>query len=141
MVAEDYEIPEGLYYSEEHEWVKVEDNLARVGITDYAQDQLGDVVYADLPEPGDKVKQTTEEKSEEMELGAVESIKAVSSVYSPLSGEVKEVNDDLEDQPELVNTDPYTGGWICVIDPEDLDSELENLMDAKAYADFLESEE
>ncbi|MBS3815286.1 MAG: glycine cleavage system protein GcvH [Hadesarchaea archaeon] len=141
MDIEDYEILEDLYYSEEHEWVKVEDNLVRIGITDYAQDQLGDIVYADLSEPGKIVKKFTDEKSEEMEIGALESIKAVSSIYSPISGEIKEVNEELEEDPELANVSPYEDGWICLISPEDLENELDSLMDSDTYAEFLKSEE
>lgn len=141
MATDDYEIPEGLYYSSEHEWVKVEEKLARVGVTDYAQGQLGDVVYVELPEVGKQVKQVGEPKGKEAELGAVESIKAVSAVYSPLSGKVKEVNKELEDRPELVNTSPYAEGWICVLESEDLEAELKSLMDAKAYEEFIKSQE
>lgn len=130
---------DGLYYSREHEWVKLEDKLARVGVTDYAQRKLGDVVYVELPEVGKQVKQATEPKGKEMELGAVESIKAVSAVYSPLSGKVKEVNQALQDRPELVNTSPYGEGWICVLEPSSLDIELKNLMDAGAYAKHLKT--
>lgn len=138
MATEDYEIPKELYYSKEHEWVKIEGDLARVGVTDYAQGQLGDVVYAELPEVGKEVKQVTDEKTEEMELGALESIKAVSPVYSPLSGKVKEVNKEFENHPDLVNSSPYGQGWICVIEPRNLETELKDLMDAKAYMKFLE---
>ncbi len=137
MKVGEYEVPEGLYYSREHEWVKLEGKLARMGVTDYAQRKLGDVVYVELPEVGKQVKQLTEPKTREMELGAVESIKAVSAVYSPLSGEVKETNSALSDRPELVNTSPYDEGWICVIGPSALEDELKNLMDAKGYAEYL----
>lgn len=128
---------EGLYYSREHEWVKFEGKLARVGVTDYAQHKLGDVVYVELPEVGKQVKQARDPKGKEMELGAVESIKAVSAVYSPLDGKVKETNQALQDRPELVNTGPYGEGWICVLEPSALDAELKNLMDAEAYAEYL----
>lgn len=130
---------DGLYYSREHEWVKLEGKLARVGVTDYAQRKLGDVVYVELPEVGKQVKQTAEPKGKEMELGAVESIKAVSAVYSPLGGNVKEVNQALQDRPELVNTSPYGEGWICVLEPNDLTAELKNLMDAGGYAEYLKT--
>ena len=135
--AGNYEIPESLYYSLEHEWVKLEGKLARVGVTDYAQRKLGDVVYAELPEVGKKVKQLAEPKSREMELGAVESIKAVSALYSPLSGVVEEVNSALQERPELVNTSPYDEGWICVLKPSATEAELKRLMDAKAYAECI----
>jgi glycine cleavage system H protein len=137
MKVGEYEVPEGLYYSREHEWVKLEGKLARMGVTDYAQRKLGDVVYVELPEVGKQVKQLTEPKTRETELGAVESIKAVSAVYSPLSGEVKETNSALSDRPELVNTSPYDEGWICVIAPSALEAELKNLMNAKGYAEYL----
>lgn len=130
-------MPEGLYYTREHEWVKLEGNLARVGVTDYAQDKLGDVVYVELSEVGKQVKQLAESKAKEMELGAVESIKAVSTVHSPLSGTVKETNATLQERPELINTSPYNEGWICLIEPSALEAELKNLMDAKAYAEYL----
>ena len=135
--AGNYDVPEGLYYSREHEWVKLEGKLARVGVTDYAQSKLGDVVYVELPEVGKQVKQVTEQKTKEMELGAVESIKAVSAVYSPLSGAVKEINAALQERPELINTSPYNEGWICVLEPSALEAELKQLMDAKAYAEYL----
>jgi len=132
-----YEVREGLYYSRDHEWVKVEDNLARVGVTDYAQSKLGDVVYVELPEIGKRVKQLKEPKSKEMELGAIESIKAVSAVYSPVNGEVREVNAALQERPELVNTSPYDEGWICVISSDELKEDLKFLMDEKEYFEYL----
>ncbi len=128
-----YKTPVGLYYSKEHEWVKLEGNLAKVGITDFAQSKLGDVVYVELPEVGKAVLQATEQKSKEMEIGAAESIKAVSSIYSPISGTVKEVNEALKDQPELLNTKPYDEGWLCVIDAKDAAADLKNLIDSKSY--------
>ena len=139
MEACNYDVPKGLYYSREHEWVKLEGGLARIGITDYAQSKLGDVVYVELPEIGKRVKQVAEPKDKEMELGAVESIKAVSAIYSPLSGEVKEANRALQDRPELINTSPYGEGWICVLEPSALEAELKNLMDAKGYAEYLKT--
>ncbi len=135
--AGNYDAPDGLYYSREHEWVKLEGKLARVGVTDYAQNKLGDVVYVELPEVGKQVKQVTEQKTKEMELGAVESIKAVSAVYSPLSGAIKEINTALQERPELINTSPYNEGWICVLDASALEAELKQLIDAKAYAEYL----
>jgi len=135
--ADNYDVPDGLYYSREHEWVKLDGKLARVGVTDYAQNKLGDVVYVELPEVGKQVKQVTEQKTKEMELGAVESIKAVSAVYSPLSGTIKETNAALQERPELINTSPYNEGWICVLDASALEAELKQLIDAKAYAEYL----
>jgi glycine cleavage system H protein len=139
MKAGEHEVPEGLYYTKNHEWVKLEGNLARVGVTDYAQKQLGDVVYVELPEVGKSVKQATESKAKEMELGAVESIKAVSAIYSPLSGIVKETNQVLRDRPELVNTSPYSEGWICVLEPSNLEAERGSLLSPDAYVTFLKT--
>ncbi len=137
MESGNCDAPEGLYYSREHEWVKLDGKLARVGVTDYAQGKLGDVVYVELPEVDKHVKRVTEPKTKEMELGVVESIKAVSAVYSPLSGAVKEINATLQERPELINTSPYNEGWICVLEPSALEAELKQLMDAKAYAEYL----
>jgi len=120
---------EGLYYSESHEFVRVEGDFGFIGITDYAQSQLGNVVYVDMPEVDDEV-----EAGEE--FGAVESVKAASDLYSPVSGTVVEVNDALEDQPELINQDAF-GNWIIKVQLSDK-SELDALMDAKAYEAFCE---
>jgi len=120
---------EGLYYSESHEYVRVEGNFGYIGITDYAQNALGNVVYVDLPEVDDEV--TAGE-----EFGAVESVKAASDLMSPVSGTIVEVNEALDDQPELVNQDAFAN-WIIKIEISDK-SELDNLMDAKAYAAFCE---
>ena len=139
MESSKNEVREGVFYSREHEWVKVEGNLARVGVSDYAQSKLGDVVYVELPEVGKHVKAMAEPKNKDMELGAVESIKAVSAVYSPVSGEVKEVNAALQERPELINTSPHDEGWICVISPSNLQKDLKGLMDAKGYSEFLKT--
>jgi glycine cleavage system H protein len=128
--------PAELKYSKEHEWVKVEGGKARIGITDHAQKALGDVVFVELPKPGRQFKVT----SGKMEtFGVVESVKAVSDLYCPVSGEVVEANVTLETKPELVNKDCYGAGWMIVItmaNPKELDA----LMDAKAYEAFLASE-
>src|SRR5574337_477066 len=116
------EFPEDLKYSKEHEWVLVEGNVATVGITDYAQDQLGDIVFVELPAVGDKV-------SKEDAFGVVESVKAVSDIYAPISGKVLEVNDDLPENPEMLNEDPYGDGWIIKIEMNDPE-ELQDLMTA-----------
>lgn len=137
MKVGEHEVIEGLYYTRGHEWVKMEGKLARVGVTDYAQGKLGDVVYVELPSVGKQVKQASESKGVGMELGAVESIKAVSAVYSPLSGSVKEVNAALRERPELVNTSPYQDGWICVLEPKSIDVEIKQLMDSKGYSEYL----
>jgi glycine cleavage system H protein len=136
MKADEYEIREGPHYTREHEWVKVEGDLARVGITDYAQSKLGDIVYVELPAVGRHVKQYKDPKTRDMELGAVESVKAVSEVYSPVAGTVKEVNALLQERPEVINDSPYDQGWICIISPSNLKEELKALMDAKAYSEF-----
>ncbi len=120
---------EGLYYSESHEYVRVEGDFGYIGITDYAQNALGNVVYVDMPDVDDEV--TAGE-----EFGAVESVKAASDLMSPVTGVVVEVNEALEDQPELVNQDAYEN-WIIKVEISDK-SELDNLMDAKAYAAFCE---
>lgn len=117
-------IIDGLYYSESHEYVRVDGEYGYVGITDYAQEQLGNVVYVDMPEVDDEV--TAGE-----EFGAVESVKAASDLYSPVSGTVVEVNEALEDEPELINKDAFEN-WIMKVQLSDK-SELDNLMDAKAY--------
>jgi glycine cleavage system H protein len=118
---------EGLYYAESHEYVKVESNIGYVGITDYAQHALGNVVYVDMPDVDDEV--TAGE-----EFGAVESVKAASDLISPVSGVVIEVNEALEDEPELINADAYEN-WIIKVELSDK-SELDNLMDAAAYSEF-----
>ena len=118
---------EGLYYSESHEFVKVEGDFGYIGITDYAQNALGNVVYVDMPEVDDEV--TAEE-----DFGAVESVKAASDLISPVSGTVVEINEALEDEPELLNKDAFEN-WIIKVELSDK-SELDNLMDAKAYEEF-----
>lgn len=122
---------EGLYYSESHEYVKVEGDEAYVGITDYAQESLGNIVYVDMPEVDD-------EFAAEDDFGAVESVKAASDLVSPVSGTVVEVNEALEDQPELINQDAF-GNWIMKVKLSDK-SELDSLMDAKAYEEFCAKE-
>ena len=122
-------VMEGLYYSESHEYVRVEGNISFIGISDYAQHALGNVVYVDMPEVDDEV-------SAGEEFGAVESVKAASDLIAPVTGVVVEVNEALEDQPELINSDAYAN-WIIKVEISD-ESELENLMDAKAYAAFCE---
>ena len=122
-------VMEGLYYSESHEYVRVEGNFGFIGISDYAQHALGNVVYVDMPDVDDEV-------SAGEEFGAVESVKAASDLIAPVTGVVLEVNENLEDQPELINQDAYEN-WIIKVELSDK-SELDNLMDAKAYAAFCE---
>jgi glycine cleavage system H protein len=123
-------IPSELRYSTDHEWVRVEGDTVTIGITEYAQDALGDVVFVEMPEPGTAV-----------EAGAtfseVESTKSVSDIYAPVSGSISAVNDVLESQPELLNSDPYGEGWICRITMTDA-AELDSLMDAEAYRALTE---
>lgn len=126
--------PENLKYAETHEWVRVEGDEAYIGISDYAQDELGDVVYLDLPWDDVGKRQFTAGEH----FGDIESVKATSELFSPVSGQLIRVNDALRDQTELVNTDPYNQGWMLVIKLSD-SSELDNLMDAAAYTKFLET--
>ena len=126
-------VPDDLRYSEEHEWAKAEGDLIRIGITDFAQHELGDVVYVELPEEGDSF--------EFMEaFGVIESVKAASDLYAPVAGTIVEVNTELEDAPELVNEDPYGDGWMLVVEPDDM-SEVNNLMSPADYKAMIEEEE
>jgi glycine cleavage system H protein len=127
------DFPEDLRYTREHEWARKKGGNFVVGITDFAQEQLGDVVYVELPDVGDPVK-----KGES--FGVVESTKAVSELFAPVSGKVVEVNDPLSDAPETINEDPYEEGWMIVIEPSDA-KDLDALMDAKAYRTFVEEQE
>ena len=120
--------PEDCQYTKEHEWVRLEDGIAVVGITDYAQDHLGDVVFVELPDVGTEVTQFEP-------FGVIDSVKASSELYAPLSGEVEAVNDALTDQPELVNQAPYGEGWMIKVRPADL-AEVEQLLDAAGYGRF-----
>ena len=124
-----FDIPDDLHYLNTHEWVRVTDGTARIGISDFAQDELGDVVFVDLPADGEAV--TAGE-----DFGVVESIKAVSDLYSPVSGTVTAVNDALESEPELLNEDSYGEGWLVEVELDD-ESELDDLLDADVYADQI----
>ena len=124
--------PEDLKYTKEHEWVRLKGNIATIGITDWAQDQLGDIVFVELPEEGENV-----EKSDT--FGVVESTKSVNDVYVPLSGKVVEVNDPLLDSPEIINEDCYNEGWMVRIEMSDK-SELDDLMNAEEYEAFIKEE-
>jgi glycine cleavage system H protein len=126
------EFPEGLKYSKEHEWVLLEGNTATIGITEYAQEELGDIVYVELPEVGEKVVKDDP-------FGAVESVKAVSDVYAPVSGSVLEINDVLPDNPETINDDPYGDGWMIRVELSDAD-DLADLMDAEEYAEYVQQQ-
>jgi glycine cleavage system H protein len=118
-------------YTKEHEWILVDGDTGRIGITDYAQDQLGDIVYVELPEVGRQVEQ-------QEVMGTIESVKAVSELYAPVAGEIVEANDALEDKPEGVNQDPHGEGWYCKIKLAD-PAEVDALMDAAAYEELIGS--
>ena len=123
-------VPDGLWYTDEHEWIRLEGETAVVGVTEYAQQELGDVVYVELPELGEVVEQKGS-------FGAVESVKAASDLYSPVAAEVIGVNEALTDSPELINKEPYGDGWIIEIRPTDWDRDRTNLLDAQAYRAIL----
>jgi glycine cleavage system H protein len=120
--VENYEVPEGLYYSNDFEWIKVEGDKVRMGITDYAQKQLREIVYAELPDAGATVKQNEP-------YGTLESVKAVSDLVAAVSGTIEDVNTEVRSQPELLNEDPYEKGWLLIVKPTNLQAELANLMD------------
>lgn len=122
-------LPKELRYSKEHEWVKTEGNLARIGITDFAQSELGDIVFVELPEVGSEI--TADEP-----FGSVESVKTVSELYAPVSGKIVEVNGELEGSPENVNDSPYDEGWMVVVEMSD-ESELENLLSSEQYEEMV----
>ncbi|PXV64531.1 glycine cleavage system H protein [Halanaerobium congolense] len=121
-----------LYYSEDHEWIREEEDYLLIGITDFAQEELGDIVFVELPE-------VDEEFDKDDSFGVLESVKAVSDTFIPISGRVIEVNEDLIDNPELINDDPYGDGWLIKVEPAD-DSELDELLSAEEYAEFIEEE-
>ncbi|RYG74468.1 glycine cleavage system protein GcvH [Lentibacillus lipolyticus] len=118
-------LPKDLLYTEEHEWIKKEDGKVRIGITDFAQDELGDIVFVELPEEGDEIEV-------DEPFGSVESVKTVSELYAPISGKVVEVNEELEDSPEFVNESPYDKAWMIVVEPAD-ETDLDNLLSAEQY--------
>ncbi len=124
--------PEDSKYAKSHEYVHVEGDIGTVGITDYAQKELGDVVFVELPQVGSQLEQNEE-------LGSIESVKAVSELFAPISGEVVEVNEKLKDKPELVNTDPYGDGWMVRVKLSDA-TELDVLMGAEEYDEYVETE-
>ena len=120
--VDEYEVPEGLYYSSDFVWIKIEGDKVRMGITDYAQKQLREIVYTELPEAGTEVKQN-------QPYGTLESVKAVSDLVAAISGTVEEVNAEAQSKPELLNEDPYVKGWLILVKPSNLQVELANLMD------------
>ena len=123
------DVPDDLYYTEDHEWVRMKGENVTIGVSDYAQDQLGDIVFVEMPNSGDQFKKGDE-------FGTVESVKAVAELYMPVDGEVIQVNQALEDAPELLNQSPYADGWIIEIKPEDV-SQLETILDKHAYLKML----
>ena len=126
-------VPENLHYSKDHEWVRVEADVAVIGITDHAQEQLGDVVYVELPKAGEAFAANDS-------FGSVESVKAVSEIFTPVSGEVTEVNESLNDEPEKVNKDPYNEGWMIKMKMS-APGEVDSLLNAAEYEDFTKAEE
>jgi glycine cleavage system H protein len=120
--VDNYEVPEGLYYSKDFEWIKIEGDKVRMGITDYAQKQLREIVYAELPDAGTEVQQNEP-------YGTLESVKAVSDLVAAISGTIEEVNSEAQSKPEILNEDPYVQGWLLVVKPANLQAELANLMD------------
>lgn len=126
-----YVVPEDLKYSEDHEWVKVEGEIVIIGITDYAQAKLTDVVFVELPEPGEEIEIGNE-------FGSIESVKSVSDLVAPVSGEVLEKNEELDDSPEKANTDPYES-WMIKVKPSNLEDDMASLMDAAGYKTHCES--
>jgi len=126
-------VPDNLHYSKDHEWVRVESDMAVIGITDHAQDQLGDVVYVELPKRGESF-------SSNESFGSVESVKAVSEIFTPVSGEIAEVNESLTDEPEKVNQDPYGDGWMIKMKMS-APGEVDSLLTAAEYEDFTKAEE
>lgn len=125
-------VKDDLYYSEDHEWVRQEEDYLVIGVTDFAQEELGDIVFVELPE-------VEEEFDKDDSFGVLESVKAVSDTFIPVSGRIIEVNENLIDNPELINDDPYGEGWLIKVDPAD-DSELDELLSAEEYAEFIEEE-
>jgi glycine cleavage system H protein len=133
MMSDEFKIEEGFYYTKEHEWAKkLDDGKVTVGVDDYAQSQLHEIVYVELPEINTEVDQMEA-------VGAVESVKAVSDFYCPVSGKVVEINESLLDAPEQINNDPYGAGWIAKLETDNLDADLGNLMDATAYGEYLKT--
>ncbi|WP_147533987.1 glycine cleavage system protein GcvH [Bacillus marasmi] len=125
-------IPKDLRYSQDHEWVKVEGDKVKVGITEFAQSELGDIVFVELPEPGDKVEAG-------QPFGSVESVKTVSELYAPISGTVVEINEELSDSPEFVNESPYEKAWMIVVNPTDL-GEVDKLMTPEQYEEMTKED-
>lgn len=126
------DVPDDLKYTEEHEWARIKGDIVEIGITDFAQDALGEIVFVELPSEGDEITKGDS-------FGGVESTKAVSDLYAPVSGEIVEINEVLLDSPETINEDPYGSGWIVKVKTHDI-GELKDLMDPENYSDFVENE-
>ncbi len=127
--VEDYEVPENLYYHKEYLWAKVENGKVKIGIIDFAQKQLNDIVYVELPSVGDAITQNEP-------FGTLESVKAVSDLVAPVSGTVESINEELEAKPDLVNEDPYGEGWLLIVAPTNLDAELKEIMNFDAAVEW-----
>lgn len=127
----DYEVREGLYYSEDYMWLRVENGKVRIGIIDYAQKQLHEIVYVELLSAGDTIRQNTS-------FGTMESAKSVTDLIAPISGTIEQVNEELADKPELINNDPYGEGWLVIVSPTNLDEELERLMQVEKAVEWHE---
>jgi glycine cleavage system H protein len=123
--VEDFEVPENLYYHKEYLWAKIEGDKVKVGMSDFAQKQLNDIVYVELPSAGDEITQNEP-------FGTLESVKAVSDLIAPISGTIEKVNEELESKPELINEDPYGEGWLLIVAPTNLDADLKNILDFDA---------
>lgn len=128
----DYDIPDDLYYSKEHEWVRIEGETAVIGITDYAQKSLHEVVYVETPKVASQIGQF-------QSIGSVESVKSVSDIFTPVSGKVIEINAELAESPELINEDPYGKGWVAKVQLANFDEDLKKLLTAEQYANYIES--
>jgi glycine cleavage system H protein len=132
MQVLDYNIPDALYYSKEHEWIRVEDEIAVIGITDYAQKSLHEIVYVETPKVNSQIEQF-------QSIGSVESVKSVSDIFAPVSGKIIEINAELAESPELLNEDPYGKGWIAKIQLANFDEDLKKLLTAEQYANYIKS--
>jgi len=132
MRVDEIDVPDNLYFSKEHQWLSVEEEKCRVGLTDYAQKQLHELVFIDLPEAGREV-------TAGQIMGSVESVKTVSDIFSPVSGEILEVNKDLGENPSIINKSPYRDGWIVIVKPSKLKEELKSLLSADAYCSHIKT--
>ncbi len=132
MQVLDYDIPDDLYYSKEHEWVRIEGKTAVLGITDYAQKSLHEVVYVETPKVDSQIEQF-------QSIGSVESVKSVSDIFTPVSGKIIEINAELAESPELTNEDPYGKGWIAKVQSANFDEDLKKLLTAEQYANYIKS--